>query len=87
MPLFAEILFAYYSLWVEYFSVSRVRGVWPIKCRQGSKTNKSSCEFWKKLTFDWLVDNPSQDLFGQIPQYSISQDSRHKVEIPSSHLG
>jgi hypothetical protein len=28
--------------------------VWPIKCRQGSKTKKSNCEFWKKLTFDWL---------------------------------
>jgi hypothetical protein len=30
-------------------------GVWPInKCREGSKTNKSNCRFWKKSTFDWL---------------------------------
>jgi hypothetical protein len=29
-------------------------GVWPIKCRQGSKTNKSNFRFWKKLTLDWL---------------------------------
>jgi hypothetical protein len=42
-------------------------GVWPIKCRQGSKRNKSNCQFWKKLTFDWLVGEP-QDLFGQRPQ-------------------
>ena len=42
--------------------------VWPIKCRQGSKTNKSNCQFWKKLTFDWLVESPSQGLFGQRPQ-------------------
>jgi hypothetical protein len=27
-------------------------GVWPIKCRQGVKTNKSNCQFWKKSTFD-----------------------------------
>jgi hypothetical protein len=26
----------------------------------GSKTNKSSCQLWKKLTFDWLTDNPIQ---------------------------
>jgi hypothetical protein len=31
--------------------------VWPIKCRQESKTNKSNCQFWKKSTCDWLVDN------------------------------
>jgi hypothetical protein len=31
-------------------------GAWPIKCRQGSKTNKSKCRFWKKLIFDWRVD-------------------------------
>jgi hypothetical protein len=32
-------------------------GVWLIKCRQGSKTNKSKCRFWKKLTFDRLWTN------------------------------
>ena len=32
-------------------------GVWPIKCRQGSKTNKSNCQFWKKPTYNKLVDN------------------------------
>ena len=32
------------------------------------RTNKSNCQFWKKSTYDWLVDNPSQDLFGQKPQ-------------------
>jgi hypothetical protein len=37
-------------------------GLWPIKCRP--KTNNSNCRFWKKLAFDWLVDNPSQKLFG-----------------------
>ena len=38
----------------------------PIKWRQGLKTNKSNCRFWKNLTCDWLnlTDNPSQDLFG-----------------------
>jgi hypothetical protein len=46
-------------------------GLWPIKSNQGSKTNKSNCQFWKKSTYDWLVDNPSQDLFGQIPQYEL----------------
>jgi hypothetical protein len=30
--------------------------------------NKSNCEFWKNLKFDWLIVNPSQDLFGQTPQ-------------------
>jgi hypothetical protein len=52
-------------------------GVWPIKCRQGrSKTNESDCRFWEKLTFDWLVDNSSQDLFGQRPQYGSNGGSR-----------
>jgi hypothetical protein len=51
-------------------------GVWPIKCRQGSKTNKSDCQFWKKLTFDWIVNNPGQDLFGQRPQYGVASQ-RH----------
>jgi hypothetical protein len=27
-------------------------GVWPTKCHQGSKTNKSNCQFWIKLIFD-----------------------------------
>jgi hypothetical protein len=27
-------------------------GLWPIKCYQGSETNKSNCENWKKLAFD-----------------------------------
>jgi hypothetical protein len=48
---------------------SQYCGVWPIKCRQGSKTNKSNYQFWKKLTFDWLVESPNRDLFGQRPQY------------------
>jgi hypothetical protein len=43
-------------------------GAWPIKRRQRSKTNKSNCQFWKKLTYDWLVEDLSQDLFGQSPQ-------------------
>jgi len=43
-------------------------GVWPIKCRQESKTKKSNCQFWKNSTYDWLLNNPSQDLFGQRPQ-------------------
>jgi hypothetical protein len=34
----------------------------PIKCCQGSKTNKSNCQFGKKSTYNWLVDHPSQDL-------------------------
>jgi hypothetical protein len=29
--------------------------------------NKSNCYFGKKPTYDWLADNPSQDLFSQIP--------------------
>jgi hypothetical protein len=43
-------------------------GVWPIKYRQGSKTNKSNCRFWKKPTYDWLVEDLSQYLFGQRQQ-------------------
>jgi hypothetical protein len=35
---------------------------------KGSKTKKSYCQFRKNLIYDWLVDNPSQDLFGQKPQ-------------------
>jgi hypothetical protein len=27
------------------------------------KTNKSNCQFWKKSTYDWHVENPSQDLY------------------------
>jgi hypothetical protein len=53
-------------------------GVWLIKCRQGSKTHKSIYQFWKKLTFDWIVENPSQDLFGQRPQ-----DTETDVLFPS----
>jgi hypothetical protein len=40
-------------------------GVWPIKCRQGSKTDKSNCQVLKKSTYDWLVGNPSQDLLAR----------------------
>jgi hypothetical protein len=29
-------------------------GVWPIKCRQGVKTNKSSCQFWNLISL-WTV--------------------------------
>jgi hypothetical protein len=47
-------------------------GVWRIKYRPGSKTNKSNCQFRKNSIYDWLVDNPSQDLFGQKPQYCNS---------------
>jgi hypothetical protein len=43
-------------------------GVWP-KYGQGSKRNKSNCRFLRNLTFDWLVDNPDQGLFGRTPQY------------------
>jgi hypothetical protein len=39
-----------------------VRGIWPIKCRQGYKTNKLICQFWVKTTFDWFVNNPSYDV-------------------------
>jgi hypothetical protein len=46
--------------------------LWLIKCRQGSKMNKSNCRPWKKSTYDWLVDNPSQDLIGQKPQHTKS---------------
>jgi hypothetical protein len=31
---------------------STYSGVWLIKCRQGSKTNITICQFWKKLKFD-----------------------------------
>jgi len=44
-------------------------GLWPIKYRQLSKTNKSNYQFWKNSTYDWLIDNLSQDLFGQRLQY------------------
>jgi hypothetical protein len=30
--------------------------------------NKSNCQFWRKSIFDSLVDNASQELFGQRPQ-------------------
>jgi hypothetical protein len=33
-------------------------GVWQIKCHQGSKTNKSNCQFCKKLTFDSFRRDP-----------------------------
>jgi hypothetical protein len=36
------------------FSEEKYCGVWPIKCRQGSKTNKLNCQFWMKSTYDWL---------------------------------
>jgi hypothetical protein len=52
----------------EAVSGKRYCGFWPIKCRQGFKTNKSNFQFWE-LTFDWFVNNPSQDLFGQKPEY------------------
>jgi hypothetical protein len=52
-----------------FFSALLQYGVWPNKCRQGSKTNKLNCEFWKKLTFDWLIVNLGRDLFGQTTQY------------------
>jgi hypothetical protein len=39
--------------WTFYYNLEAAYcGVWPIKCRQGSKTNKSTCQFWKKLIFD-----------------------------------
>jgi hypothetical protein len=46
-------------------------GVWPIKCRRGSKTNKSNCQFGKKSIFDWFVNSPIQDLFSQRPHYAM----------------
>jgi hypothetical protein len=45
-------------------------GVWPIQCRQVSKTNKSNCRFRILEEVDiGVVYNPSQDLFGHRPQY------------------
>ena len=68
-------------------------GQWDtMKCRRGSKTNKSNCQFWKKSTYDWLVDNPSQDLFGQKPQYysavlaSIDNDQK-RLDLAHGHGG
>lgn len=29
-------------------------GVWLVKCRQRSKTNKPNCKFCKKSTYDWI---------------------------------
>ena len=52
-------------------------GVWPIKCLQGLKRYKSNCQFSKKLTFDKIVDYPSQDLLGQKPQ--LSQKTKKKL--------
>jgi hypothetical protein len=59
-------------------------GVWPIKCCQGSKTNKSNCRFWKKSIYDWLVENRSQDLFGQRPQDCNERPHQSKGEYPES---
>jgi hypothetical protein len=42
--------------------------LWPMKCRQRAKTNKSNCQFWKNSTYDWLGDNPSRDQFGKTPR-------------------
>jgi hypothetical protein len=36
------------------FVTNLYRGVWPIKCHQGSKTNILNCEFRKKATYDWV---------------------------------
>jgi hypothetical protein len=58
------------AMYKDFASIGLYCGIWPIKCHQGSKTNKSKFRVWKQLTFDWLVDNPSQDLFGQRPQYT-----------------
>jgi hypothetical protein len=55
----------------EHATPATLLGVWPIKCPRGSKTNKSNCQFWKNSTYNWLVDNPSQDLFGQRPQIPV----------------
>jgi hypothetical protein len=38
-----------------------------MKCRQGSKTDKSNSQFWKKLKFDRLLESPSQYLCDQRP--------------------
>jgi hypothetical protein len=32
--------------------------------------NKSNCQVWKKFIFDWLGENPGQDLFGGRPENS-----------------
>jgi hypothetical protein len=32
--------------------------VWPTKCRQESKANKSNCRFEKKWTYYWLLAIP-----------------------------
>ena len=48
-----------WQFWTQASAVGRYLycGIWPIQCRQESKTNESNCQFYKKLTFDWLVDN------------------------------
>ena len=30
-------------------------GLWPIRCRRGSKTNKSNCQVWNKFIYYWLL--------------------------------
>jgi hypothetical protein len=46
--------------------------------------HKLNCQFWKKSTYGCVAENPSQDFFGQRPQYSVwfeqvsqSQKSQH----------
>jgi hypothetical protein len=51
--------------------------------RQRSKTNKSNREFWKKLTFDWLVVNPA-GLLGEFP--SSCKDCCYWTELDILYL-
>jgi hypothetical protein len=44
-------------------------------------TNQTNCRFWKKFTFNWLVDNPSQDAFGQRPQWDSKGAIPHRNKL------
>jgi hypothetical protein len=51
------------------------------------KRTNHYCQFWKKLTFDWFVDNPSQDVDDQRPQYPCNeciQDANNRFRPFSS---
>jgi hypothetical protein len=49
---------------------------------KGLKRTKSESRFWKKLTFDWLVDNPSRNLFGQRPRHLPASRMIGSPKIP-----
>jgi hypothetical protein len=65
-PLFMPRLRGNVTLLTKLYSAPHTAMSGRLKCRQGSKTNKSNREFWEKLTFDWLVANPA-GLLGEFP--------------------